>query len=96
LLLPEELRKIESLEVWTTRRIRSGASTIGRDILRVETVLIVDLPFVVVAQDVVRFLNFLEPLFSRFISRVEVGMILTRQLAVSLPYLVAIGRASYA
>ena len=65
-----------------------GAS--GHAAFRIEAELIVHLALLCVAQDVVRFLHFLEAIFGGFVAGIEIGMILPRQTAVRLPDFVGI------
>src|SRR5208337_580433 len=77
-------------------RTRSSARAAGRDVVGIETVLIVDLAFLRIAQDVVGFLDSLEALFRRLVAGIEVGMILASQLTVGFANLVFFGAARYA
>src|SRR5260221_7901529 len=76
----EEVGKIETAEVRTARgRFRAGARG---TVLRIEADLIVHLPLLRIAQHVVRFLHVLEMVLGRFIARVQIGMIFTREFPV--------------
>ena len=68
--------------------LRAAAWTAGRNVVRIKTVLIVNLAFLGVAEDVVGFLNFFELLFGSFVAGIQIGMILTGQLAIGLANLV--------
>src|SRR6185436_20116367 len=46
--------------------------------------LVVLLPLIGIAKDFVRFVNFLDAILSRLVARVDVGMVLPRQLAKGL------------
>ncbi len=74
----------------------SAARTARRNVVGIEAVLIVYLALLRIAQDVVGFLDFLEPLFGGFIAGIQVGMILARQLAIRLANLVFFGVARHA
>ena len=50
--------------------------------------LVVDLPFLRVAQDVISFLNFLEAIFGGLVAGIQVGMIFSRQPAIRLADLI--------
>jgi hypothetical protein len=63
----------------------------GGNVVGIETVLIVHLALLGIAQDVVGFLNLLEALLGGFVAGIQIGMILARQLAVSLADLVFFG-----
>ena len=65
----------------------------GRDVVGIETVLIVDLALLGIAQDIVGFLNLLEAILGRFVAGIQIRMILARQLAVGLADLVFLGSA---
>ena len=73
-------------------RTRTGA---GEAVLGVEAELVVHLPLLGVAEDVVGFLNVLEALLGGFVAGVEVGMVLARQLAVGLADIVRGGLARH-
>ena len=90
--------KIEAAETHaglTGPRPWPAARTARRNVVGIETVLIVNLALLGIAQDVVSFLNFLEALLGGFVARVQIGMILARQLAVRLADLVFFGGARY-
>ena len=92
------LRKIEAAESHarlSSARSRTTARTSRGNVIGVKTVLIVDLAFLGIAQDVVGFLNFLEALFGGLIAGVQVGMIFARQPAVRLADLVLFGGPRY-
>ena len=87
-------RKIEAAEAHarlTGARSGSAARTARRNVVRVETVLIVDLALLGIAQDVIGFLNLLEALLGGLVAGVQIRMILARQLAVRLADLVLFG-----
>ena len=90
LLLPQKLAEIESAEI----RCRAGRlrrpAAIRRNVVRIEAVLIVDLALIVVAQDVVGFLNFLESVFCSLVPGIQIRMIFARKLPVGFADLVRI------
>ncbi len=92
--------KIETAETHaglTGRRTTlPGAWAAGRDVVGIEAVLIVNLALLRFAQDIVRFLHFLETLLSGFVARVQIGMVFARQLAVRFADLVFFGAARHA
>ncbi len=59
-----------------------GWPAFGRNVVRVKPVLVVDLALLLVAQNVVRFLYFLEALLCRLVARIQIRMILSRKLPV--------------
>src|SRR5207253_2864793 len=73
---------IEPAEVWAARR--GFRARTGKPVLRIEADLIVHLPLLWIAQHVVRFLNVLETLLGRFVARVQIGVIFTREFPVRL------------
>ncbi len=90
--------KIEAAETHarlTGARACPAAWPPGRNVVGIETVLIVNLALLGIAQDVVGFLDFLEALFSGFVAGVQIRMILARQLTVRLADLVFFGTARY-
>ena len=91
------LREIESAEAHARLRSRArpASRTTGRNVIGIKSVLIVDLPLLRIAQNVVGFLNFLEALFGRFVAGIQVGMILARQPAIRLANLVFFGVARH-
>src|SRR5438477_12570675 len=86
--LVDILGKIKSAEAHPARRTSSRAGTSGRNIFGIETMLVVDLPFLSVAQDVISFLNFLEAIFGGLVAGLQVGMIFSRQPAIRLADLI--------
>ena len=58
-----------------------GFSGGGIDLIGIEAELVVDFAFLLVAQDVVGFGDFLELLFGLFVAGIDVGMVFTRELA---------------
>ncbi len=97
-MIIDVIGKIEATETHarlTGARSWPAARTARRNVVGVETVLIVDLALLGIAQDVVSFLDFLEALLGGFIAGVQIRMILARQLAVRLADLVFFGRARY-
>src|SRR5262249_46318776 len=81
------LGEIETAEVHIRLRTASAARSrtcARKSVGRIETILVVHLALLGIAQDVVSFLHVLEALFGRFVSRVQIGMILPRQLAIGL------------
>ncbi len=92
------IRKIEATKTHarlTSARAWPSAGTARRDVVRIETILIVNLALLRIAQDVISFLNLLEALFGGLIARVQIWMVLARQLAVRLAYLVFFGVARH-
>src|SRR5579883_496723 len=87
LLLTHVFGEIESAESGSAAL---AAAAIGRNVGRIESVLVVDLALLFVVQYVVGFLNVLEPLFGGFVAGVQIGVILSRQLAISFAYLLRI------
>ncbi len=61
---------------------RTWAGASGRDVIGIETVLIVDLAFFGIAQDIVGLLNLLEAILGGLVTRIEVGMVFASQLAI--------------
>jgi hypothetical protein len=82
LLLPHELGKVESAKVRSARCTRPRAASVGRHVRRVKTELIVRLPLLVVAQNIVRFLNFLEPFLGSLIARIQIRVVFPRQFSI--------------
>src|SRR5690348_12160932 len=88
----EKVRKIEPRKVHVG--LRTSALLPERPlpritaVFRIEAELVVHLPLLRIAQNVIGFLNVLEPLLGRLVAGVEVGMVFPRQLAVGLPNLV--------
>ena len=82
--------KIEPTESHAGVRLprSAAAGTAGRNMVRIESVLIVDLAFFGVAQDIVSFLDLFETLLGRFVAGIQIGMIFARQLAIRLANLV--------
>src|SRR5262249_39730369 len=76
-LLTEEFGEVEAAEVhigFRTGTAGTGAGTRARiTVRRVESELIVHLPLLGVAQNVVGFLYLAETFFSRFVARVQIG-----------------------
>ena len=66
----------------------SGARATRRNRMRIETVLVVHLALLRIAQNVIGSLDFLEPLLGGLIARIQVRMVLARQPAIRLPDLV--------
>src|SRR5208282_1478356 len=101
--LAPEVGKVESVKIdlWRHRAARFGSGrsrvasriTPGRNVVRVEPVLIVDLALLFVPQDIVGFLDILELLFRRFVVGIEIRMILARQVPVRLADLLGLGLA---
>src|SRR5579863_3227780 len=95
MIIIDVIGKIEATEthprVITRARARSSARATRRNVVGIKAVLIVDLPLLGIAQNVVGFLDFLEALLGGFIAGVQVGMILARKLAVRFADLVFFG-----
>ncbi len=91
-LLVHVLGKVETAEahvraVGTLVGARSASGTARaarRNVVGIETVLVVDLALFRVAQNVVGFLNRLEAFFGGLVAWIQVGMVLARQTPVSL------------
>src|SRR5207249_2488876 len=66
------------------------------DVVRVVAELVVDLAFLRIAEDVVRFRDLLEFFFRCLVAGIDVGMVFARQLAKSLTNLVGGGGLFYA
>ena len=91
-LLVHVFREIEATESHAGIRLpRSARRSAGRNMIRIEAVLIVHLALFGVAQDIVGFLDLLKTLLSRFVARIQIGMILARQLAIRLANFVFFG-----
>jgi hypothetical protein len=56
----------------------------GKPVIGIKSVLIVNLPLLGIAKNVVCLLDILESFFRRFVTRIQVRMVLARKLAVSL------------
>ena len=85
-----------------SRKIKSAPGPFGkttvrppslREILRIETVPIVDNPFLRITQYVVGFLDFLETLFSALVAGIDIWMVLPCETTISLFYVGLFGRA---
>src|ERR1700691_2108593 len=88
------VRKVETVEIhvglWT--RSRSGARAAARGyVVRIETVLIVDLALLGVTQNVVSLLHLFETFLGGLVTRVHIGMKLARQPAIRLLDLILAG-----
>src|SRR5208282_3139642 len=75
-------------------RTRAGTVTARGEVVRIESVLIVDLALLLVTQDFVSFRELLEFFFRPFVPRIDVGMKLAGQMAVSLAKLLRLGITS--
>ena len=98
MIVIDEIGKIEATETHarlTGARAWPTARTARRNVVGIETVLIVNLALLGIAQDVVGFLDLLEALLGGFIAGIQIRMILARQLAVSLADLVFLGGARH-
>ena len=95
LLLAEKLGKVKTLKIRAAWGPGTSVPAIGRNVVRIETELVVNLLLVVVAQNVVSFLNLFEAFFGRFIAGVQVWVKLARELAVRLAYLVRVRSTSH-
>ncbi len=97
-LLARKIGKIEAVEIHirTAGTLRTAAAATRtaalRHVVRIEPDLIVNRALLVIAQDVVRFLNRLEAVFGRLIAGVQIRVIFTRELPVGFPDLVRRGR----
>ena len=72
------------------RCLRAGGRA-RESVLGIKPELIVHLPLLGIAQDVVSLLNVLESVFRRFVAGIEIGMILAREFAVGLADIVRRG-----
>src|SRR5690348_7331187 len=100
LFLGGEIREVEAGEINTRTAfgVLHGASRIsfvsaGWNAVGVESILIVNLPLFFVAEDVVRFLDFLEFFFRLLIARVDIRMVLPGKPTVGFSDLVRLGGA---
>ena len=73
---------------------RTGTVTAGRKVVRIESVLVVNLALFLVAQDFVGFRELLEFLFRAFVPGIDVRVMLARQMAVGLADLLRLGVAA--
>ena len=96
LLLAHEFAKVESAEVHAAGARAGAAASIRGNIIGVKSVLVVDLALVLIAQDVISFLDILEAILCCLIARIHVGMVLTRQFAVSFAYFLRTGAFRHA
>ena len=96
-----EIGEIEAaeIEVGPARAaawLGSRPACAGIAVLRIEAELVVHLTLLGVAQDVVGFLDVLEALLGGLVARIQIGMVLARELAVGLADFVRIGVARHA
>src|SRR5579884_4318731 len=90
LLLPQKFAEIESPEIRPCARAGARPRSIRRNVIRIKPVLVVNFALLIVAQNVIRFLNFLEALFCCFIAWIQIRMVLARKLPVGLANLIRI------
>src|SRR5579883_2077468 len=86
---PHVIGEIEAAEIHVgvapaTAAAAARSAGAREAILGVETDLIVHLPFLRVAQNVIGFLDVLETIFGRLVARVEIGVVFAGKLTVSL------------
>ncbi len=94
LLLIEKFGKIEAAEIHSgglRAILTASARTSRRNVVGIEAVLIVNLPLLGVAQDIVGFLDLLELLLGGFVAGIQIRVILSGQFAVSLSDLIVLG-----
>ena len=86
------IRKVEAVEIHVGLRARPGSRPAARRyVVRIETVLIVDLALLSVAQNIVSFLNALETFLGGLVTGIHIGMVLARQPAIRLLDLILTG-----
>src|SRR5438067_2461104 len=71
------------------------ARTTWWNVIRIEAILVVHLALLGVAEDVISLLDLFELLFGRFVAGIQVGVILSSQLAIGLADLVVFGSFGY-
>src|SRR5581483_1748820 len=90
----EKLGKTEAAEVHA--RLRAGARRASRrNVIGIEAVLVIDLPLLGIAQNIIGFLHVFEALFSGLIARVQIRMILPCKFPIRFPDLVRGGPARH-
>ena len=92
----KHLRKIETIEVHVGMASASAAARRragGEPVVGIETHLVVHLPLLGITQDVIGFLDILEAVFGGFVSWIQIRMVLSGELPVSLADIVFRGGA---
>ena len=90
--LRQNVRKVKAAEVEPPGAGAGSRSRVGAG-LRVETELVVHLPFLTIAEDAIGFLDVLEAVFGGPVPRVHIGVMLAGEPAVSLADLIVAGLA---
>src|SRR5207244_7387697 len=93
-----EVGKVEAAEIHVGMRTlgRARGARARETIIRVEAYLVVHLPLLGIAQDVVSLLHILEALLGGFVAGVQIWMIFVREFPVSLADFLRVGFAGNA
>src|SRR5580658_2871621 len=86
-----KVRKVETVEIHVGLWTGAGARSTRRYVVRIETILIVDLAFLPVAQNVVSLLHLLETFLRGLVARIHIGMKLARQPSIRFLDLILAG-----
>src|ERR1035438_3845674 len=92
----ELIGKIESVEIHSRVRIGRARRGPGESALGIETVLVVHLALLGVAENVVGFLHFLETIFGGLVPRIQIRVVFARQFAIGFADVIRRGFARYA
>src|ERR1017187_2550089 len=92
----ELIGKIEPVEIHSRVRIGRARRGPGESALGIETVLVVHLALLGVAENVVSFLHLLETIFGGLVPRIQIRVVFARQFAIGLADVIRGGFARYA